>query len=211
MWCDIHLTVEKYNKKLSKREVLPDTIEYDWNWYYDENEKKLPEWLRELRHRSYNNFSILAWVRNGYWFAGVQTWVWFEPIQEDRWIPEDVSPIVKEWVKSREWDWHSHGWLTIKEILDYDFDKETKTVGYLTPDEYKEYKEKWTLPKWWWIAMSAKICDEDDIKEDADYIRIFIPHKYKDISSVYENVKTFADANPKEDMNDYRLVFFFDN
>jgi hypothetical protein len=59
--------------------------------------------------------------------------------------------------------------------------------------------------------MGAKICDEDSITEDAQYIRVFIPHKYKESSSIKQDVDKFVKAYPNEDYNKIRLVFFFDN
>lgn len=114
MWCDIHLCIEEYKEKKWKRKPLKHLIRND-----DESDYKrclfiktdeLPKWIEELTHRNYLNFMILWWVRRQ-WNT--------KSIQEDRWLPHDVSKKFKEYSDQRWDDWHSHWYLTIQEIIDF--------------------------------------------------------------------------------------------
>ena len=111
MWCDIHLVIEK--KKKNKRKTMKHLIrknkeEDDKNLFIKEDE--LPKWIEEITHRNYLNFMILAWVRRQ-WDT--------KSIQEDRWLPFDVSKKMKK-ISNQWWDdWHSHWWLTIQEIIEF--------------------------------------------------------------------------------------------
>lgn len=64
--------------------------------------------------RSYGMFGFLAGVRN-YSKA--------EPIAKGRGVPADLSPEVKESEESWDMDGHSHSWVSLKELLDFDYDK----------------------------------------------------------------------------------------
>ena len=86
--------------------------------------------------RNYNLFGILANVRNGSGFAGCDTGDGFVPISDPRGLPEDVSEQVK--ADSDRWgvDGHSHSWLTVAELLAYDWTQTTKLRGYVSAAEY---------------------------------------------------------------------------
>lgn len=64
--------------------------------------------------RNYGLFGFLADVRN---YSHVP------PIAKPRDIPEDVSPCVGEHVESWAGDSHNHSWLSLKELLDFDYDE----------------------------------------------------------------------------------------
>lgn len=78
--------------------------------------------------RNYNLFAILADVRNGRGFAGSYTGEGFNPIAEPKGIPNDLSPEVTESFHYWEGDGHSHSWFTLQDLLDYDWDQNTKTL-----------------------------------------------------------------------------------
>lgn len=73
------------------------------------------------RHQSYPTFAALADVRNDFNIT---------PISEPRGIPEDSSLFLKDgefpkcyWLDYRDSERHSHSWLTVREILAYDWGK----------------------------------------------------------------------------------------
>ena len=74
--------------------------------------------IDEIEQRSYNIFGFLANVRN---YSDV------EPISQPRGFPEDASYGVKEEFVNR-WggDGHTPSWLTVDELLAFDYDKMTE-------------------------------------------------------------------------------------
>lgn len=82
--------------------------------------------------RNYTLFSILAGVRN---------YDELEPISPPRGIPEDASVDYLEEVNRLEGDGHSHSWFTLKEILDFPWDKATILGEVVVTDrEYVRWK-----------------------------------------------------------------------
>lgn len=131
--------------------------------------------------RNYNLFAVLANVRNGFGFAGVKTSEQLPCISEPKGIPEDIYETceIDEWGNVRHYPgflfrsytwindsvWlgdHSHTWLTVKEIIDFDWDYVGKFQGYVSPQIDKETpkdtepamycggtsNKDWVLRKW---------------------------------------------------------------
>ena len=113
MGCDIHFYVEKKinNKWQCIDNILP-------NIDFDENDEHCLDFYIEsiYTNRNYFLFGILAGVRS----------YCEEPISEPKGLPDDVSDIIKELSNNYGVDGHSHSWLTLKEILDYDWDSVEK-------------------------------------------------------------------------------------
>ncbi len=134
MGCDIHLRVEKLSglKWQAAEKMVP-------NKYAGEEGE--PETILErfYSERNYNLFAILADVRNGRGFAGCDTGDGFNPIVEPRGIPEDASDSVRE--DSEGWgaDGHSHSWLTLTEILAFDWTQTTTQRGWVSALEAEEW------------------------------------------------------------------------
>jgi hypothetical protein len=68
-------------------------------------------------YRSYRTFGFLANVRN---YSAV------ESISEARGLPKDLSPGVKEAVEGWGSDGHNHSWLSVEELLAFDYDAVTE-------------------------------------------------------------------------------------
>lgn len=136
--CDIHFYVERLvnGKWESADKWTPDqyaeadekplALDYDNSFYHD---------------RNYDLFAILADVRNGQGFAGCDTGDGFVPISEQRGLPDDVTAIVKEQSDNYGCDGHSHSWLTVAELLAYDWTQETKHRGYVSAIEYSKWNQ----------------------------------------------------------------------
>lgn len=125
--------------------------------------------------RNYDVFGVLADVRNGTGFAGVDTGDGFEPISEPRGLPVDLSEEVLaalarngqdatgEYVggsEEDEDDWsdatekcgwlgeHSFSWVTLREVLEYDWSRATKKRGWVDPWNFELYRRNGSPYSW---------------------------------------------------------------
>lgn len=115
MGTDIHVCVERRVDGMWNAVLKPDDYTEDSLYWLDVN-------------RNYSLFAILADVRNGYGGDG------FIPISKPRGLPSDVSAeILKDHAEG--WD-HSISWLTLQEILDYDWTQITKRRGWVNGPAY---------------------------------------------------------------------------
>ncbi|MFA5697672.1 MAG: hypothetical protein WC888_04550 [Candidatus Izemoplasmatales bacterium] len=96
MGCDIHSFAEKKNQN-GQYIIIEDLCPFDW--------------------RSYSVFGFLAGVRN---YSNII------PISTPRGLPDDVCQEIKDDFESRGYDAHSASWLSIKELTDFEYDKETE-------------------------------------------------------------------------------------
>ena len=131
MGCDIHLYVEK---RISGIWFSAD----EWTQDKYETEPKLEVAYKNRFYsgRNYDLFAILANVRNGSGFAGVKTGDGFNPICMPLGLPPDVTPEVRD--DSNRWgdDGHSHSYLTVAELLAYDWTQSTRQQGWLDAASY---------------------------------------------------------------------------
>jgi hypothetical protein len=128
-------------------------------------------------NRNYTLFAALSDVRNGYGFAGIPTG---EPIPSSvaagRGLPADLARHFDEerYLERKQYDeWdagvpedlsneelaerlfifgaHSQGWLTLGELLDYDWDYEVTHYGLVKADEFRRcYESRFELePRSW--------------------------------------------------------------
>jgi hypothetical protein len=150
MGCDIHLVVEKRNGNQWERVLPPDEVRDPWLVEQSAQETGESRWYRDrvkvtwFDDRNYNLFAILAGVRNNFDF---------EPISEPRGLPNDLSAEVRKLVEygDEEEDAldaeviaeeaeddndvslgdHSQSWLTLRELLDCNWDREIKEGGWV--------------------------------------------------------------------------------
>jgi len=112
MGCDIHLWVEKRD--------------FDGRWQPAEAYSEDGLYQSELYHgRSYKLFSLLAGVRSD---GSI------EPIAEPRGLPQDMSQILYD--LAPDYADHSHSWLTLRELLDYDWLTPVRTTTQVTMTEF---------------------------------------------------------------------------
>jgi len=139
MGCDIHFYVERRQADGSWKTADAwysdedgDMYTTDWSQGYGSKNPTGPFYSG----RNYALFSILANVRNGYGFAGVDTGDGFMPISEPRGVPENSCPEylaqVSEWGRNG----HSHSYLTLDEVLSFDWTQTSKKRGFITPLEW---------------------------------------------------------------------------
>jgi hypothetical protein len=221
MGCDIHLFVEVRQqdgawKSVDEWETEDDYIHVPYKKsYYD--------------GRNYDLFAILANVRNGHGFAGVKTGEGFNPIALPKGLPDDVSEQVKQYSDRWDSDGHSHSWLTVAELLAFDWTQTTTKQGWVTWETFDfwvRYPDE--PPENYCVDVSGgkvQHVSNDEMKSRIEECRK--TEDYSSLESVYTLVQwesTYAVAagpywwthtvvwllrlgKPE----DVRLVFFFDN
>lgn len=139
MGCDIHFYVESRNWD-DTRWVSRDKWQADT---YTDGDDCDGLWADGFYNgRNYNLFAILANVRNGRGFAGCYTGSGFRPMCEPRGLPEDVTLLVRHASDRYGVDGHSHSWLLLSELLEFDWDgQSTMLHGFFSKEEYEEFKE----------------------------------------------------------------------
>ncbi len=135
MGCDIHLYVEiKQDGK--------------WVWWKDQTIEEdeghtYVEWKKQIyTGRNYDLFAVLADVRNGRGFAGIDTGDAYIPISTPRGVPHDATEEFEKIVKSWDMDGHSHSYLSLLELISTDeyWNQGTKKRGWVSMSEYVKFQ-----------------------------------------------------------------------
>ena len=223
MGCDIHMNYEVL--KDGKWEYHDFEESFRIGTYSDGSVKF--DYDKMWKHplyvdRGYNLFSILANVRNGYGFAGCSTSSGFNFISQPRGLPKDVSDEVR--TKSDDWgcDGHSHSFLAVQEVLEFDWDQTVTLFGAVSPSEYKEFKENGAPSNWCGGASGSAVRnitneEMDDLLGDLGddlhyYTRVSWQRSYKEaVGSEWLATwfQTLQELQSQE--GPVRLVFWFDN
>ena len=132
MGCDIHCFVEK------KIDGKWEQISGFKNAYYNEDIEcfktdAFKYATSPVEHRNYSMFAILAGVRNRKEHP-------VKPISEPKGLPTDISDDVDAELAIWEGERHSCSWLTIKEISNYNGNKEG--AKYLFGEALEQLKER---------------------------------------------------------------------
>lgn len=233
MGCDIHCFVEK--KIDGKWEQITGFV----SDYYDPNNDyfssdRFKNADSPIYGRNYTLFALLADVRNGYGFAGIDTGDRITPISSPKGLPDDVSEHIRTESDSWDCDGHSHSWLTVKEILDYNIEVTQTKRGYVTESEFIEYIKKGE-PSVWSGGVSGRdvvIISQDEMMkrvkakdskgDDTDKHNTTKKHYYCQIQwtkplkqalfSFFNNsLPQLIDRCDSESKDDVRIVFWFDN
>lgn len=183
MGCDIHLFVERReNAESPWRPLLVEHACTGW-WHERAPEERKGECYSckgtgiegGYNHRNYDAFAILANVRNGRGFAGVETGDGFEPISEPRGLPKDLSPELlaiherdngppgddidydahdrsyedaKRLYGRGSFGDHSFSWLTLRELNECDWSRVTHRSGVVGVAEARAFLEKGSPGSW---------------------------------------------------------------
>lgn len=213
MGTDIHFYVEK---KTASGWESADEWEYNSNYNYWE----VPYKKQFYCDRNYSLFAALADVRNGRGFAGVVTGERICPISEPRGLPEDLSKTLTERLDVD----HTPSWLTLEEILAYDWTTSVIKYGVVPLETYVEWKKRYEYKE-----CSPSVCYGDitgprvkiiSETEVAEYLNT------KDKSSIHVRAKWslplyslcsefLSETIPKMlrlgKPNEVRAVFYFDS
>lgn len=235
MGCDIHIYVERKNN--NKWEVIkginPWISEYkSWldnaeteerkNYLLDriktmeEKESIVSEgWIYE--GRNYNLFAILADVRNYYNI---------KPIIDPRGIPEDICKEINNEYESWSGDSHSCSYYTFKELLDFDWKNNyVENEGFVDEKTYKNFKQTgdpYPCSKGVGGGNVEKVlnCEMDRIiknkypweNDKSFYTIIKWKESFKEIGEqLLNNINRYIKDNNVLNLEDYRIVFWFDN
>ena len=134
MGCDIHLYAEKLDK--DGQWVTAD----EWKVDEDDGKKYVPWGSGFYSGRNYELFAILADVRNGRGFAGIDTGDRVNPIDNPRGLPNNVCPEVEAQNESWGVDGHSHSYFTLAELLAYDWTQVSTRRGVVSAKEYNQWR-----------------------------------------------------------------------
>ena len=149
--------------------------------------------------RNYELFGILAGVRDRN----------NDSIDDPRGLPEDVSEVTKK--ESDRWDedGHSHSWVTLKELKEYQgLHPVVKRSGYISPEAARLLDEGEETPDTWCQATSLTTWVKREWEEGYDTLKPIIDAMDK---RVREEFWVWGDE-PKPELDEkIRIVFWFDN
>jgi len=227
MACDIHIFAEvrkdgrweKVGHVFPNPNHRPDEPESDWNRSRTD---------QPYLGSNYDVFAVLADVRNGYGVAGVPTGRGFKPIAYPRGVPADASPEYREYAAAWEqtgYPCHSHSWLTLRELLDYNWAGQSTIV----------YGPKTALERDYEHVVRTGTPPPPRMITEVAFVEVLTPGEYEDMleSGTREVGKRYAICEPLEMTylecardfvegtlpelgklgapEDVRIVFFFDN
>jgi hypothetical protein len=211
MGCDIHPHVER---------------RVNGHW------ERIPDAPTSISNRNYDVFAILANVRNGYGFAGHPTGGGLPVIAEPRGLPADIAqplvaglPYQGHWAakypegdsmeRAREdYGDHSQSWLTLAELLAFDWSQDARKYGVVTKAQYEDWDHV-TRPESYcgWISgrdIAVGYYDQPDTLRDATHVCIEWTEKCADLAHAF-----FDEVIPwlieQGEPDDVRLVFGFDS
>ncbi|EAE1475538.1 hypothetical protein DX142_14555 [Listeria monocytogenes] len=212
MGCDIHLMVEVKDRKTNQ------WTEYD-----------VANGAVKYIGRNYDLFAILANVRNGLGFAGIDTGDAFIPIASPRGVPKDASKNYLSFVEDWGIDGHSHSFLNLSELQNFDWHgQKNKHRGFLSQENYQEYKSTGKMfgcatdvYGFYILKISNKEMDsiiDNKVILDTNF-SYYTPIEWEE--SYYESTIGFVDnVIPSLEKiatdcgytnEEVRIVFFFDN
>lgn len=141
MGCDIHLHVEARGTEENRWRRFERSVSYNMG-AFGRATAQVP--LRWGEGRDYDVFAMMADVRNGRGFAGVDLGDGFIPIAMPRGIPEDASYVIDDEAERWGVDGHSHSYLTLRELLDLEhngyWDNKTEHRGVMMREELEQAK-----------------------------------------------------------------------
>lgn len=214
----------KNDEKLSDEDW--DHVGFDWRYHKDAG--LLVSWNID---RHYDLFAVLADVRNGSGFAGVDTGDGFVPISPPRGLPDDMSPVMaKTAIELLE---HTPTWLLLSDLKLYAANqlqtRSTKARGVVNPVQFQEWKENGRPSSWCGGVSgpfvthidhtrmdelirsdSAVLTAQKDFQQPSFYTQVEWPVTYKEaVGEWFDKWIPMLETIGAD--NDVRLVFWFDS
>lgn len=207
MGCDIHMYVEYKRKNMNNEEVWihgdyfkpnPCFAMFDKN---DINDEPAFERIELHGNRDYTLFSTLAGVRD---YTDMVI-----PVAPPKGEPNDCSEYVKEEMQQWEGDAHTHSYLTLKELKDY---QATNPVmhytGLISPSQLKAFDEHGTKPQSWCQGTNIEGYERRSWTEENTSLIPLIEKLQKRGHELLQY--DWQDWNA-ENEDKVRIVFWFDN
>ncbi len=148
MGCDIHLFTE-IKKSINSEDKWVNVDNWRYNPYYKEGSDDGEEMLHVeslYSGRNYELFGILAGVRDPN----------NDAIDDPRGLPEDVSSVTKKASDRWDGDGHSHSWLTLRELKEYQgLHPVVKRSGFISPEAAELLDAGEETPDVWCQATSV--------------------------------------------------------
>ena len=142
MGCDIHVCIEK-------------RVDGVWQFVGSDAWDNNPDREHWDIWRDYDLFAILGGVRNGFGVAGIRTGSGFTPIAIGRGLPADRDP------RTEPLGDHSDSWVTLRELIDFDWSQTTLHAGAETPKTYRECVRYWLDD---YIPKLHAVGEPDDVR-----------------------------------------------
>lgn len=202
MGCDIHMYCEEF-KSIDGVKHWVNCDHWRLNPYF--NEAGLDgEMEYEVVHlcgeRNYSMFTALCGVRD---YHGKSP-----KISDPRGFPNDCSHKAMEEYERWGSDGHSHSYVTLREVRD--FVKENRPMkfsGLVTPEQAQDLDENGILPTSWCQGSSNQSLVhrqwEDNTFQPLQALYEIMAHRFKPYRK--------PDDIDDEILDDFRIVFFFDN
>lgn len=174
--------------------------------------------------RNYNLFAILANVRNGYGFAGIETGTGFNIIADPRGLPEDASEEVKE--KFDATYLHDISHISLRELLDFDWNQKSLLYGYVTEEVFDEWLQGDPPSSYSGDVSGSTLCkiSNEEMEEillgtfpkepgKSYYTRVAWGESYGDVAGNFyiESIPTLQELSKDPGYEDVRIVFGFDS
>lgn len=190
MGTDIHIKIQFRDKETGEWLYGDAFIDKPMDKWTAEWNSKDGSVESELGDRSYLRFAILGNVRNGRGFAGVYTHDPVPYISDCRGLPEDLKyPPAKSYkyfedyqddpdcLKAMWFGDHSFSWVTLRELMEYDYTRTLDRGGVVNLETYKKWKESGeTEPDGWVGGISGGgvvVSPEDNITEKTTHVQAF--------------------------------------
>ncbi len=200
MGCDIHLYVE-YKKTVKDVKKWLNGDYFKFNPYHKVYDNEHPYNRIELYgDRNYGLFSTLAGVRD--YTEGMT------PVSEPKGLPHDVTEYVQS--ESTQWgsDGHTHSWLTLKELKDYQaIGAKLKRTGLLSPEQLLDF-DKGILPQSWCQGTNQPGYERREWEEENNTL---VPLIKKLQQRAHELMQYDWEEYKIENDENVRIVFWFDN
>ena len=201
MGSDIHIYTE-IKKSINSEDKWVNVDNWRYNPYYQEGNNN---WERMLSvesiysGRNYELFGILAGVRNRN----------NDSIDDPRGLPEDVSEVTKKESDRWDGDGHSHSWLTLRELKEYQgLHPVVKRSGFISPEAAELLDAGEETPDTWCQMTTLTTWVKREWEEGCDVLKPLVD---KLNERVRDEFYVWGDEERPEFDEKIRIVFWFDN
>lgn len=191
-------------KSVNGNSVWVNADFWKMNPYHKIFDDEKPYELMELYgDRNYSMFTALCGVRD---YSGKSP-----KISEPRGIPDDATELVKQECDYWDCDGHSHSYCTLLDVKKFvEGDNYPVYTGLITPEQAKALDEDGIAPDCWCQGSSR-----DDLvrREWKDTTFNALTGLYEAMLERYAQLSFWGskDRIPEEQMENFRIVFWFDN